>query len=169
MSAASAFPRGRILSWARLLAAITRLRRRRPGTRVVLANGLFDLLHVGHVRYLGAARRLGDVLVVAVNDDRSARRLRGPGRPIVRAADRARLVASLEGVDYVVLFGSETVAPLLRRLRPDVQCKGTDYTRDTVPERGVVHSYGGKVAIAGDRKRHATTDLIGRIRRRLDR
>lgn len=169
MSAASPFPPGRILSRARLLAEIARLRRRRPGTRVVLANGLFDLLHVGHVRYLGAARRLGDILVVAVNDDRSARRLRGPGRPIVRAAERARLVAALEGVDYVVLFGSQTVGALLRRLRPDVQCKGTDYTRDTVPERDVLRSYGGKVAIAGDPKRHATTDLIGRIRRRLGR
>jgi len=105
--------------------------------------------------------------VVAVNDDRSARRLRGRGRPIVGAADRARIVAALEGVNYVVLFGSRTVGPLLRRLRPDVQCKGTDYTEDSVPERDVVRSYGGRVAIAGDPKRHATSDLIGRIRRSL--
>ncbi len=155
------------MSLSHLAGEIARLRRRRPATRVVLANGLFDLLHVGHVRYLRAARRLGTLLVVAVNDDRSARRLRGSGRPIVRAADRARLVAALEGVDYVVLFGSGTAAPLLRRLRPDVQCKGTDYTVKGVPERHVVQSYGGRVAIAGDPKGHATTDLIGRIRRRF--
>jgi D-glycero-beta-D-manno-heptose 1-phosphate adenylyltransferase len=160
---------GRVLPQRRLLGEIARLRRLRPETRVVLANGLFDLLHVGHVRYLQAARRLGDVLVVAVNDDRSARLLRGPGRPILRAADRARVVAALDGVDLVVLFGGATVAPLLRRLRPDVQCKGTDYTRASVPERGVVRSYGGRVAIVGDPKRHATTDLIARVRRRAGR
>jgi D-glycero-beta-D-manno-heptose 1-phosphate adenylyltransferase len=169
VSAPSRAPSARILGRKPLLEDIARLRRRRPGTRVVLANGLFDLLHVGHVRYLKAARSLGTVLVVAVNDDRSARRLRGPGRPIVAAADRARLVAGLEGVDYVVLFGSRTVTPLLVRLRPDVQCKGTDYTEDSVPERHVVRSYGGRVAIAGDPKGHATTDLIGRIRRRFGR
>ena len=167
MSGPPRAPRGRVVSLKRLAGEITRLRRRRPGTRVVLANGLFDLLHVGHVRYLKAARRLGTLLVVAVNDDRSARRLRGPGRPIVGATDRARLVAALEGVDYVVLFGSGTAAPLLRRLRPDVQCKGTDYTENSVPERHVVQAYGGRVAIAGDPKGHATTDLIGRIRRRF--
>ena len=167
MSAPPRTPRGRVLPLEPLLVEIARLRRRHPGARVVLANGLFDLLHVGHVRYLKAARRLGSVLVVAVNDDRSARRLRGRGRPIVGAADRARIVAALEGVNYVVLFGSRTVGPLLRRLRPDVQCKGTDYTEDSVPERDVVRSYGGRVAIAGDPKRHATSDLIGRIRRSL--
>jgi len=159
-------PRGRLLSLNRLAGEIAR-ERRRPGARVVLANGLFDLLHVGHVRYLQAARRLGTVLVVAVNDDRSARALRGRGRPIVGAVDRARIVAAIGGVDYVVLFGARTVVPLLRRLRPDVQCKGTDYTEESVPERHVVRSYGGKVAIAGDPKSHATTDLIERIRRRL--
>jgi len=159
-------PRVRLLSLKRLAREIARLRRR-PGTRVVLANGLFDLLHVGHVRYLKEARRLGTVLVVAVNDDRSARALRGRGRPIVGAADRARIVAAVEGVGYVVLFGSPTVVPLLRRLRPDVQCKGTDYTEESVPERHVVRSYGGRVAIAGDPKAHATTDLIARIRGRL--
>jgi len=149
----------------RLLRDIARLRRQRPRARVVLANGLFDLLHVGHVRYLRAASRLGEVLVVAVNDDRSAAALRGPGRPIARARDRARLVAALEGVDYVVVFGSRSVAALLRRLRPDVQCKGTDYTEESVPERQAVLSYGGRVRIAGDPKRHATTFLIERIRR----
>jgi len=156
---------GRVVTFSRLLRDIGRLRRKRPRTRVVLANGLFDLLHVGHVRYLRAASRLGEVLVVAVNDDRSAAALRGPGRPIVRARDRARLVAALEGVDYAVLFGSRTVAALLRRLRPDVQCKGTDYKEESVPEREVVLSYGGRVRIAGDPKRHASTDLIERIRR----
>ena len=166
MISRSRSPRVRLLSLKRLAREIARLRRR-PGTRVVLANGLFDLLHVGHVRYLKEARRLGTVLVVAVNDDRSARGLRGPGRPIVGAADRARIVAAVEGVGYVVLFGSPTVVPLLRRLRPDVQCKGTDYTEESVPERHVVRSYGGRVAIAGDRKAHATTDLIARIRGRF--
>jgi rfaE bifunctional protein nucleotidyltransferase chain/domain len=158
---------GRIVPLPRLARTIARLRRRRPRPRLVLANGLFDLLHVGHVRYLKAAGRLGDLLIVAINDDRSARILRGPGRPIVPAAERARLVAALDGVDYVVLFSSPTVAPLLRRLRPDIQCKGTDYTEAGVPERGVVRSYGGRVCIAGDTKRHATTDLIAVMRRRF--
>jgi rfaE bifunctional protein nucleotidyltransferase chain/domain len=130
---------------------------------VVLANGLFDLLHVGHLRYLGASRRLGDVLVVALNDDRSARRLRGAGRPLVPARDRARLVAAVRGVDLVLLFGGRTVATVLRRLRPDVHCKGTDYTPGTVPERDVVRSYGGRVRIAGDPKSHASTTMIRRI------
>jgi rfaE bifunctional protein nucleotidyltransferase chain/domain len=156
----------RVLRPAAAARLLRRLRRRRPRPRVVLANGLFDLLHVGHLRYLRAARRLGDFLIVAVNDDRSARRLRGPGRPIVTAADRARLVAGVDGVDAVVLFGTRTVAPLLLRLRPEVQCKGTDYTEATVPEREVVRSYGATVRIAGDPKRHASTDLIETIGRR---
>jgi rfaE bifunctional protein nucleotidyltransferase chain/domain len=148
-----------------LLRLVARLRRRRPRPRIVLANGVFDLLHVGHLRYLRAARALGDLLVVAVNDDRSARRLRGPGRPVVPARDRARLIAALRGVDAVVLFGSRSVSPLIRRLRPEVQCKGTDYTPGSVPERAAVLSCGGEVRIAGDLKRHAATDLIGRIAR----
>ncbi|MBI1951406.1 MAG: adenylyltransferase/cytidyltransferase family protein [Acidobacteria bacterium] len=143
------------------------MRRRRPAPRVVLANGLFDLLHVGHVRYLRAAARLGDVLVVAINSDRSVRALRGPGRPIVPGADRARLVAAIEGVDYVVQFSSPTVAPIIRRLRPDIQCKGTDYTVASVPERQVVRAHGGRVRIAGDPKRHATTGLIAGLLRRF--
>jgi len=129
----------------------------------VLANGLFDLLHVGHLRYLEGARRLGDLLIVAVNSDRSARRLRGPGRPVVPARDRARLVAALRCVDAVLVFGGPTVVPILRRIRPEVHCKGTDYTPATVPERDVVRGYGGRVAIAGDPKRHATSETIRRI------
>ena len=125
--------RGRIVTLPRLARSLVRLRHCHPRPRVVLANGLFDLLHVGHVRYLRAAARLGDLLVVAINSDPSARALRGPGRPIVPAAERARLVAAIDGVDYVVLFSSRTVAPLLRRLRPDIQCKGTDYTEASVP------------------------------------
>ena len=156
-------PSGVILTTGALLRRIATLRRRSPRPRIVLANGLFDLLHVGHLRYLRAARELGDLLVVAVNDDRSARRLRGAGRPVVRGRDRARLIAALESVDAVVLFGGSTVAPLLRRLRPDVHCKGTDYRPETVPEREIVRGYGGEVCVAGDPKRHATTDLLKRI------
>jgi rfaE bifunctional protein nucleotidyltransferase chain/domain len=150
-----------------LAAAERRLRRWRRAAggrgRVVLANGLFDLLHVGHLRYLRGARRLGDLLVVAVNDDRSARALRGPGRPIVPARDRARLVAAARGVDLVVIFGGQTVGAVLQRLRPEVHCKGTDYTPATVPERDIVRGYGGVVKTAGDAKRHATTDLLLRL------
>ena len=137
--------------------------RRAGGRRVVLANGLFDLLHVGHLRYLRGARRFGDLLVVAVNGDRSARALRGPGRPLVPARDRARLVAGARGVDLVLVFEGRTVAGVLRRLRPEVHCKGTDYTPATVPERAIVRAYGGVVKVAGDPKRHATTDLVGRL------
>jgi rfaE bifunctional protein nucleotidyltransferase chain/domain len=137
--------------------------RRAGGRRVVLANGLFDLLHVGHLRYLLGARRFGDLLVVAVNGDRSARALRGPGRPLVPARDRARLVAGARGVDLVLVFEGRTVGGVLRRLRPEVHCKGTDYTPATVPERAIVRAYGGVVKVAGDPKRHATTDLVGRL------
>lgn len=154
---------GSILSMHALRRRVAALRRRRPRARVVLANGLFDLLHVGHLRYLRAARGLGDFLVVAVNDDRSARRLRGPGRPVIRARDRAHLIAALECVDAVVVFGGATVTQLLKRLRPDVHCKGTDYRPETVPEREIVRAYGGEVRVAGDPKRHATTDLLKRI------
>jgi rfaE bifunctional protein nucleotidyltransferase chain/domain len=155
-----------VLGLAAAARLVARLRRRRPRPRVVLANGLFDLLHVGHLRYLRAGRARGDFLVVAVNSDRSARRLRGPGRPLMPARDRVRIVAALDPVDAVLIFGASTVAPVLRRLRPDVHCKGTDYTPETVPERDVVRSYGGTVRIVGDPKRHATTGLIERIARR---
>jgi rfaE bifunctional protein nucleotidyltransferase chain/domain len=136
--------------------------RRHP---VVLANGAFDLLHVGHVRYLQAARALGQVLVVAVNSDASVRRAKGSGRPVVPAAERAELVAALAGVDWVVVFADDTVVPIIERLRPDVHAKGTDYTAETVPEAAVVRAYGGRVAIAGDPKDHSTTQFIERIHR----
>ena len=139
---------------------------RAAGRTIALANGAFDLLHVGHVRYLQAAAREADRLVVAINDDQSVRGLKGEGRPILTAADRAELIAALRGVDYVVLFSEPTVAPLLLAIRPDVHCKGTDYTVDTVPERETVRGYGGRIAIVGDTKDHSTRDLLARIRGR---
>jgi D-glycero-beta-D-manno-heptose 1-phosphate adenylyltransferase len=138
-------------------------RERREGRTIGLANGCFDLLHVGHVRYLHGAAQEADRLIVAVNDDAYAGS-KGPGRPILTAADRAELVAALRGVDYVVVFSEPTVTPLLQLLRPDVHCKGTDYTADTVPERDTVRAYGGRVAIVGDPKDHSTRDLLARIR-----
>ena len=136
---------------------------RQKGRRVVLANGVFDLLHVGHLRYLEAARALGDVLVVALNSDASVRRLKGQGRPIMGAAERAELVGALRSVDAVVVFEEDTVDRLVGALRPDVQAKGTDYTEATVPERAAVLAAGGRVAIAGDPKDHSTRDLIRAI------
>ena len=136
---------------------------RQAGRRIVLANGVFDLLHVGHVRYLGAARALGDVLVVALNSDASVRRLKGQGRPIMSAAERAELVGALRPVDAVVVFEEDTVDRVVGVLRPDVQAKGTDYTEATVPERAAVLAAGGRVAIAGDPKDHSTRDLIRAI------
>ena len=136
---------------------------RRAGRTVAFANGCFDLLHVGHVRYLAAAAQEADQLIVAINDDASVRALKGEGRPILTAADRAELVAALRFVDYVVVFPEPTVGPLLEALRPDVHCKGTDYTLDSVPERDVVRGYGGRIAIVGDAKDHSTRDLLARI------
>jgi rfaE bifunctional protein nucleotidyltransferase chain/domain len=136
---------------------------RRRGLTIAFANGCFDLLHVGHVRYLQAAAEQSDRLIVAINDDRIAA-TKGPGRPILPAADRAELVASLRGVDYVVIFPEETVTPLLSLLKPDVHCKGTDYTVETVPERDTVRAYGGRIAIVGDPKDHSTRDLLARIK-----
>ncbi|HTM24650.1 MAG TPA: adenylyltransferase/cytidyltransferase family protein [Vicinamibacterales bacterium] len=138
---------------------------RAAGRTIAFANGCFDLLHVGHVRYLQAAAAEADRLVVAINDDPSVAGLKGPGRPILPAADRAELVAGLRGVDYVVVFGEPTVTPLLLALEPDVHCKGTDYTIDTVPERDTVLGYGGRIAICGDPKDHSTRDLLARIKR----
>ena len=140
---------------------------KRDGKRVVLANGHFDLLHVGHVRYLEGARAAGDVLVVAVNGDEVTKKLKGPGRPILSAAERAEMVAALECVDVVVVFDDVNVAALLERLRPDVHCKGTDYTEDTVPEREVMRALGGETRIVGDPKDHSTHDLIATIQERF--
>ena len=136
---------------------------RKAGRTIALANGVFDLLHVGHIRYLQGAAAEADRLVVAVNDDESVRMLKGEGRPVMAQADRAELVAALRGVDYVVLFPGRTVTDVLLRLRPDVHCKGTDYTLDSVPERDIVKAYGGRIAIVGDPKDHSTRDLLGRI------
>ena len=136
---------------------------RAAGRSIAFANGCFDLLHVGHVRYLQSAAAEADRLIVAINDDDSVRTLKGEGRPVLAAAHRAELVAALRGVDYVVIFPEATVGPLLEALKPDVHCKGTDYTLDTVPEREIVKGYGGRVAIVGDPKDHSTRDLLARI------
>lgn len=136
---------------------------RTAGLTVVLGNGAFDLLHVGHVRYLAAARALGDRLVVAVNSDASVRAGKGPRRPIVPESERVELLSHLASVDRLVLFDEPTVAPVLRRLRPAIHAKGTDYTADSVPERAVVQAWGGRTAICGDPKDHATTDVIAVI------
>ena len=133
---------------------------RREGKRLVLANGCFDLLHVGHVRYLQDARSLGDVLLVGINADSSVTRLKGPGRPIMTAGERAELVGSLAAVDGVIIFEEDTADTLVRALRPSVHAKGTDYTAESVPEGAAVREAGGRVAIAGDPKSHATRDLI---------
>lgn len=136
---------------------------RRAGRVVGFANGCFDILHVGHVRYLEGAKALVDRLIVAVNDDGSVRELKGEGRPVMPGVARAELIASLRCVDYVVLFGDRTVGRLLQELKPDVHCKGTDYTVDSVPEREIVKAYGGRTAIVGDPKDHSTRDLLARI------
>jgi rfaE bifunctional protein nucleotidyltransferase chain/domain len=152
---------GRIVTERELVEAVAR--DRTAGKTIAFANGCFDLLHVGHVRYLQGAALEADRLVVAVNDDRSVAGLKGAGRPVLAAPDRAELVAALRGVDYVVVFGDATVERLLRLLKPEVHCKGTDYTVDSVPERAVVQAYGGRTAIVGDPKTHATRELIARI------
>ena len=133
------------------------------GARVVLANGCFDVLHVGHIRYLAGARKLGDVLVVGINSDEQVAIQKGPGRPVLPATERAEIVAALESVTYVTIFDEPTVEELLLALKPDVHAKGTDYTLDTVPERDVVRSYGGQVAIVGDPKDHSTSEIIARL------
>jgi rfaE bifunctional protein nucleotidyltransferase chain/domain len=141
---------------------------RQRGERVVLANGCFDLLHVGHVRYLEGARREGDILVVGVNSDASTSRLKGPGRPVLSEAARAELVAAVAMVDAVVIFAEPDVGALLRDLRPDVHAKGTDYTAETVPEREIAAQLGIRVAIVGDPKRHSTRELLARLSGRGD-
>ena len=151
----------KILTREQLARAVAR--DRAAGRTIAFANGCFDLLHAGHVRYLQAAAAEADRLVVAVNDDAAAG-AKGPGRPILTALVRAELVAALRGVDYVTLFSEPTVTELLLLLRPEVHCKGTDYTIETVPERDTVRSYGGRIAIVGDPKDHSTRDLLERIR-----
>jgi rfaE bifunctional protein nucleotidyltransferase chain/domain len=141
---------------------------RAAGKTIAFANGCFDLLHVGHARYLQGAAAEADRLIVAVNDDRSVAGLKGPGRPILPASDRAELVAALRGVDYVVVFGDPDVERLLLLLTPDVHCKGTDYTVESVPERAVVAGYGGRTAIVGDAKQHATREILTRVARTKD-
>jgi len=133
------------------------------GARVVFANGCFDVLHVGHVRYLAGARELGDLLIVGINSDEQVAIQKGAGRPVLRASERAEIVAALESVTYVTIFDEPTVEQLLLALKPDVHAKGTDYTTDTVPERDVVRSYGGQVAIVGDPKDHSTSAIIARL------
>ena len=138
---------------------------REAGRTVAFANGHFDILHVGHLRYLRSARAEADALIVAINDDSSVARLKGPGRPVVPAAERAELLAALEPVDFVVVFEGDSPAPLLAELRPDVHCKGTDYgSPERVPEYGVVRGYGGRTALVGDPKDHATSDLISKVK-----
>jgi len=150
-----------VVSESELVEAVAR--DRAAGRSVAFANGCFDLLHVGHLRYLQASAAEADRLIVAVNDDRSVAGLKGDGRPILPASERAELVAALRGVDYVVVFGDANVERLLLLIEPDVHCKGTDYTVDTVPERAVVAAYGGRTAIVGDPKSHATRELLKRI------
>ena len=154
---------GKVLSQTELMGRIAELKAR--GDRIAFANGHFDMLHVGHLRYLEGARREGDILVVGLNDDASVRRLKGPGRPIMPAAERAELVAALAPVDFVVIFGGDSPAPLLAVLQPQVHCKGPDYgSPEGVPEYEVVRAYGGATALVGDPKDHSTTDLIARVR-----
>ena len=151
----------RILDRAALVAQ-TKLARE-AGLTIVLANGCFDVLHAGHIRYLQGARELGDVLVVAINADKEVTALKGSGRPILSEHDRAELVASIEGVDFVTVFDEPTVEQLLLAIQPDVHAKGTDYTEETVPERDVVRSFGGRIAIVGDPKNHSTSEMLKRF------
>ena len=151
----------RILNREEVLARVQSARS--SGAQIVLANGCFDVLHVGHVRYLAGARELGDVLVVGINSDAQVERLKGEGRPIMPAKERAEIVAALESVTYVTIFDEPTVEQLLLTLKPDVHAKGTDYTEQTVPERDVVRSYGGRVAIVGDPKDHSTSAILTRL------
>ena len=154
--------REKILSHDVLAGRLAQLRAQ--GLKVVLANGCFDILHVGHVRYLQGAKAEGDVLAVAVNSDSSVRFLKGEGQPVLNQSDRAELVAALGAVDFVVIFDEPNVEPLLAMLRPDVHAKGTDYTAETVPEREVAAKLGVRVATVGDPKNHSTRELLGRLR-----
>ena len=137
---------------------------RRAGRTIAFANGCFDVLHVGHIRYLAGAAAEADRLIVAINNDVSVRSLKGEGRPLMDETARTEMVAALRDVDYVVLFGERSVDRLLQAIKPDVHCKGTDYTVDTVPERETVRAYGGRIAIVGDPKDHSTRNLVGKLR-----
>jgi len=150
-----------VLSREELIQRITSAKE--SGARIVFANGCFDVLHVGHVRYLAGARELGDILIVGVNSDEQVAIQKGAGRPVLPATERAEIVAALESVTYVTIFDEPTVEQLLLTLKPDVHAKGTDYTTETVPERDVVRSYGGHVAIVGDPKDHSTSAIIARL------
>jgi rfaE bifunctional protein nucleotidyltransferase chain/domain len=152
---------GRLLSLddlPRLRAAATA-----AGKTIAMANGIFDLFHVGHLRYLEGAKAEADLLVVAVNSDFSTKLNKGPSRPVIPEAERAEIVAGLRCVDHVVLFDTKDVVAVIRLLKPDVQVKGTDYTPETIPEAAEVRSYGGRVAVAGDPKNHSTTELLGKL------
>lgn len=151
-----------ILSEFQLAEALDR--ERRSGKSIAFANGCFDVLHVGHIRYLQDAARVADVLVVAVNSDPSVRALKGEGRPVMPELERAELIAAIRGVGYVTIFDDPNPGRLLGVLRPDFQCKGTDYTPDTVPEGEIVRGYGGKVVITGDPKGHSTSDLLRKMK-----
>jgi D-glycero-beta-D-manno-heptose 1-phosphate adenylyltransferase len=151
----------RILDRNRLIARVAIARKH--GARIVFANGCFDILHVGHVRYLEGAKALGDLLVVGVNTDEQVRVQKGEGRPLVPERERAEIIAAVRAVDFVTIFPEPTVEALLLSLRPDVHAKGTDYTEESVPERDVVRSYGGRVAIVGDPKDHSTTEMVRKV------
>ncbi len=151
----------RIVTQAELIARVQVARQN--GAKIVFANGCFDVLHVGHIRYLQGARAQGDLLVVGINSDRQVAVLKGPGRPIMADTERAEMVASISAVDFVTIFDEPTVENLLLAIRPDIHAKGTDYTEETVPERDVVRSYGGRVAIVGDPKNHASSEILDRV------
>jgi D-glycero-beta-D-manno-heptose 1-phosphate adenylyltransferase len=154
-------PKSKIKTVSELKQIVQRLRE--SGRKVVFANGCFDLIHVGHVRYLQSARMLGDILIVGINGDRCVAALKGEGRPLQQETDRAEILASMDCVGYVLVFHEPTVDGILRELQPDIHAKGTDYSEDNVPERETVRAYGGRVAIAGDPKGHSTRDLIEAI------
>ena len=156
---------GQVVSEPELIEAVAH--DRAAGLRFSFANGCFDLLHVGHVRYLAGAAAEADRLIVAVNDDPAVAALKGAGRPVVPASERAEVIAALAVVDYVIVFGDATAERLLRLLTPEVHCKGPDYTVESVPERGVVQSYGGRTVIVGDGKQHSTRDLVARLSRNI--
>ncbi|MFZ2493442.1 MAG: adenylyltransferase/cytidyltransferase family protein [Thermoanaerobaculia bacterium] len=151
-----------VLSEAELVEALAQ--EKSAGRRVAFANGCFDVLHVGHIRYLQDASNVADTLVVAVNSDESVRELKGEGRPVMSEAERAEIISAVRGVDYVTIFADSSPARLLGLLKPDFQCKGTDYTPDTVPEADVVRAYGGRVVIVGDPKDHSTTAILKQMK-----